>query len=54
MNDQMNERWQQLCQLAAVEPDSNKLSKLIAEVNFLLDTRDDVALAAARRSQTRV
>ncbi len=52
-NEQLKERWAEFCQLAAVEPDSQKLEILVDEVNFLLDLRD-AALAAGRRGPTSV
>lgn len=53
LNDQLNERWCLLCQLAEVEPDSRKLKILVDEVNFLLDIRN-AALTGARRPPTSV
>jgi len=53
VNEPLNERWSQICQLAAVEPNSKKLKILVDEVNFLLDLRD-AALTAARRGPTSV
>jgi hypothetical protein len=47
MQEQANERWYQLCQLAAVELDSEKLMKLVAEVNLLLEAKE-VALTSMR------
>jgi hypothetical protein len=40
VNEQMNERWYQVCQQAVAEPDSDKFFKLVEEVNLLLDARD--------------
>lgn len=40
MHEQENERWYQLCQLAAVEPDPEQLMKLVAEVNRLLEAKE--------------
>jgi hypothetical protein len=34
------ERWMELCELAAQEKDPNKLMEFIAEINRLLDTRE--------------
>jgi hypothetical protein len=39
MKDQTKERWFQLCQLAAVEEDPNKLLALVTEINTLLERR---------------
>jgi hypothetical protein len=33
------ERWQELCRLAAVEQDSEKLLALVQEINRLLDDK---------------
>jgi hypothetical protein len=33
------ERWQELCELAAVEQDSEKLLALVQEINRLLDEK---------------
>jgi len=33
------ERWQELCKLAAVEQDSEKLLALVQEINRLLDDK---------------
>jgi len=33
------ERWQELCELAAVEQDSEKLLVLVQEINRLLDDK---------------
>jgi hypothetical protein len=33
------ERWQELCKLAAVEQDSEKLLALVQEINQLLDDK---------------
>ncbi len=34
------ERWYQLCELAAVEQDPDKMLKLITEINELLEERE--------------
>jgi hypothetical protein len=47
MHEHANERWYQLCQQAAIEPDSEKLLALVTEVNLLLDAKD-AAHAAIR------
>jgi hypothetical protein len=49
-NENENELWFHLCQLAAVEPDPEKLLRLMAEVNFLLSAKED-SLAASRRTR---
>ncbi len=49
MNEQLNERWYQVCQLAVSEPDSEEFLKLVAEVNVLLDERNTEMTALHRR-----
>ena len=36
MKGERNERWQELCKLAAKEQDPDKLSELIAEIDRML------------------
>lgn len=48
MQEQSNERWYQLCQLAAVETNPEKLMKLVAEVSLLLEAKES-ALPHIRR-----
>ena len=48
VHEQANERWYQLCQLAAVEPDPEQLMKLVAEANLLLEAKES-ALTHIRR-----
>jgi hypothetical protein len=48
VHEQANERWYQLCQLAAVEPDPEKLMTLVTEVNLLLEAKES-ARARLRR-----
>ena len=36
MTDAQKERWQELCAQAEVEQDSQKLAKLVNEINLLL------------------
>jgi hypothetical protein len=52
LSEQLNQRWCQLCQLAVVEPGSEKLMKLVREVNLLFDARD-ASLTAAQGGPTR-
>jgi hypothetical protein len=40
MDDHTKERWYQLCQLAAIEQDNDKLLALVTEINRLLDARE--------------
>jgi len=40
VNDRTKERWFQLCQLAAVEQDSEKLMALITEIGSLLEAKE--------------
>ncbi len=37
---EQEERWKQLCDQAAKEKDPNKLMELIAEINRLLEARE--------------
>jgi hypothetical protein len=49
------ERWQELCKLAAVEQDSEKLLALVQEINRLLDEKRNRLLnkqSGADESQT--
>ena len=39
MQGETKERWQQLCEQAAVEQDPEKLLKLIEEINRLLEDK---------------
>ena len=39
MQGETKERWQQLCERAAVEQDTQKLIELIAEINRLLNEK---------------
>jgi hypothetical protein len=52
VHEHANERWYQLCQLAAIEPDPEKLLALVSEVNRLLKAKDE-ACNALRRSDVR-
>jgi len=52
LNEQLNQRWSQLCQLAVVELGSEKLMKLVTEVNLLFDARD-ASLTVAEGGPTR-
>lgn len=38
---QDNEKWMQLCEMAAVEQDPNKLLALVTEINRLLTEREE-------------
>jgi hypothetical protein len=40
MEQQKKERWIQLCELASREQDPERLSRLVAEINRLLDEKD--------------
>jgi|HubBroStandDraft_4_1064222.scaffolds.fasta_scaffold13031_4 hypothetical protein len=48
VHEQANERWYQLCQLAAVEPDPEQLLELVTEVSLLLEAKES-ALTHVRR-----
>lgn len=41
MKGATRERWQQLCEQAAVEQDPDKMLKLITEINRLLNEKED-------------
>ena len=41
MNSDSKERWMQLCEQAAVEQDPKKLLELVAEINRVLEKRED-------------
>lgn len=40
MQGEQKERWMRLCELAAVEQDPQKLLKLVAEINDLLEAKE--------------
>jgi hypothetical protein len=50
MNEELNERWGQLCQLSLVEPDSERFMKLVEEVHLMLDVRH-AEITALRRGE---
>jgi hypothetical protein len=50
MDDLSKERWFQLCQLAAVENDPEKLVAIVSEVNRLLAAKEQ-AVGALRRGE---
>jgi hypothetical protein len=52
MTDQSNERWYQLCTLAALETDPAKLLALVAEVNRLLAKKEQL-LSASQSAEMR-
>ena len=41
MEDEKNERWKELCALAAVEKDSERLHKLVEEIDRILQEKQD-------------
>ena len=41
MQGELKERWLQLCELAANEQDSDKLMALVAEINHLLQQKEE-------------
>ncbi len=53
MDDLLKERWFQLCQLAAVEPDCEKIVAIVSEVNRLLEAKQ-AAVNALRGCNMRV
>lgn len=51
MQGQTGERWRELCQLAAVEQDAQKLIQLIREINELLEAKEQrLQVRAARQA----
>jgi hypothetical protein len=40
MKGEKKERWLQLCEMAATEQDSEKLLKLVMEINRLLEEKE--------------
>jgi hypothetical protein len=52
MDDHTRERWYQLCQLAAIEQDNDKLLALVTEINRLLAAKEaDCSERETRRSE---
>jgi hypothetical protein len=41
MQGEKRERWEQLCKLAADEPDPDRLMKLIEQINRLLEEKEE-------------
>jgi hypothetical protein len=41
MEDEKNERWKELCALAALERDPERLHKLVEEIDHLLQEKQD-------------
>lgn len=41
MQGETGERWRQLCERAAEEPDPQKLMELITEINQLLESNEE-------------
>ncbi len=41
MQGETKERWQELCELAAKEQDPEKLSALVAEIDRMLQEKED-------------
>jgi hypothetical protein len=41
VNSDSKERWMQLCEQAAIEQDPKKLLELVAEINRVLEKRED-------------
>ena len=40
MSEQNKERWRELCELAAVEPDPQKLHELVKEIIRVLEAKE--------------
>jgi len=51
MDDQARERWFQLCQLASVEHDPEKLLALVTEISSLLEAKE-TKLKGSRSGQS--
>jgi len=51
MDDQTRERWFQLCQLASVEQDPEKLLALVIEINCLLEAKETTLKDSSRGSE---
>jgi hypothetical protein len=51
MADERKERWFQLCQLASVEQDQDKLLALVREVNLLLENEELKHNRSVRRNE---
>jgi len=41
MQGETGERWQKLCEQAAVEQDAQKLMQLIEQINLLLESKEE-------------
>ena len=50
MQGQQKERWQELCELAAQEQNPARLMELVAEINHLLEQKEQ-RLIAGRNQQ---
>ena len=50
MQGQQKERWQELCELPAHEQNPKRLMELVAEINHLLEQKEQ-RLIAARNQQ---
>ena len=49
MQGQQKERWRELCELAAQEQNPERLMELVAEINRLLEEKEQRLIAARRR-----
>ena len=49
MQEQQKERWKELCELAAQEQNPKRLIELVAEINRLLEQREQRLIAARKR-----
>ena len=47
---QQKERWKELCELAAQEQNPERLMELVAEINRLLEQKEQRLIAARNRS----
>jgi hypothetical protein len=49
MQEQQKERWKELCELSAQEQNPKRLLELVAEINRLLEEREQRLIAARKR-----
>ena len=49
MQGQQNERWKELCKLAAREQNRERLVELVAEINRLLEEKEQRLIAARKQ-----
>jgi hypothetical protein len=49
MQGQQKERWKELCELAAQEQNPERLMELVAEINRILEQKEQRLVAAQRQ-----